>query len=564
MTRMEAGFFLVSMPNAANQTLLRLTLCGRFAVTAADGRDLTPKSNKAQGLLALLATSPDLTRTRRWLEDMLWSDRAPEQAAGSLRQALADVRRTLGPALAALQSDRQKVWLRREAVTVDTTSNPQAELLEGLDIRDPAFESWLRAEQLQRMTARPLTTVQVIPPAPRQTTMPPIRRPDWRHPVVVLHRLRNGTEAPSLMEDLFIDCAALSLREALGIAVFTQTPKPPQPNTIEVAVQSFAVGPAKHLRLRAVELDSGRLLWSGQSGAIGKPGALDDVEIIHFANQVVEVLGDALTLRPHTSGATDALALQRLAVRKLWSMDPARMAEAETLLAVSDQIAPRGLISAWRAQLRVFRLIERHSGDPQTLRAEAFEFCRQALEREPNNSMVLAVVAYARSTLDRTPLAAAELARRSVAMNPNNPLAWDSLSIAKMFAGQLAEAHELALKVQRMGALTPNKFWWDMGLCITATVTRQEALAARMAESSLAQAPDFRAALRYVVALNAGMGNEAIALAAAQKLQSVDPSFTLDAMAHDPSYPVESLRGSGLLQSDRIRDLPLAPQKPLN
>jgi hypothetical protein len=433
------------------------------------------------------------------------------------------------------------------------TEAPTPEFLEGIDVRDPEFGLWLRLERLRRQTPRPVDPGPVADlPLP---VTPTLRRNASSRPIVVMLRSQPASDALALLEDLLIDCVGLSLREVLGMHVYSRRPAHLPARWIEVSVQAFVTGTGKRgLRVRASEGETGRLLWTGGSAPLPASGPVaDDLETILFANQVVEALGDALTLTPASGVPKDALAVQRLAMRKMWTMQPGRMAEAEALFDLAEQMEPRGLIKAWQAQLRVFRMIERHEGTDPAMREEALELCHQAMEREPNNSMVLAVVAYARNALDRDPLASVELAKRSVRINPVNPVAWDSLSIAKLYSGHLSEAHEIAQRVQKMGAMRPNRFWWDMGLCVTAALTGNESLALQMARLSSAQAPEFRAPLRYIVALSAAHNAPEVALAAAERLRRLEPSFTFERLAHDPAYPVGALRRSGLLQSDRIR-----------
>ena len=532
---------------------LTIVLSGRFAAISPDIGDVTPVGAKSQALLALLATSPDRTRTRRWLAEKLWSDRGPEQASGSLRQALTDIRAALGSHSGVLGADRQKVWLTPALVTVEVTEAPSPEFLEGIDVRDPEFGIWLRLERLRRHTPRLPEAAGFAEGAPNPAAW--LRRGLAVRPQVIMLRSQPASDALALLEDLLIDCVALSLRETLGLHVFARRPSQLPQRWIEVSVQAFVTGTGKRgLRVRASEGESGRMLWSGGSAPLPASGPMaDDLETILFANQVVEALGDALTLTPASGVPNDALAVQRLAMRKMWTMQPGRMAEAEALFALADQMEPRGLIKAWQAQLRVFRMIERHDGTDPAMRDEALELCAQAMEREPNNSMVLAVVAYARNALDGDALASVELAKRSVRINPVNPVAWDSLSIAKLYSGHVAEAHEIAQRVQKMGAMRPNRFWWDMGLCVTAALTGNESLALQMARQASAQAPDFRAALRYIVALSAARDAPEAAMAAAERLRQLEPAFTFHAMAHDPAYPVGALRRGGLLKSDRIR-----------
>lgn len=84
----------------------------------ADGGDHCPRSRKARALLGYLAVAPDRSATRDRLADLLWTDRAPEQARGSLRQALADIRQAVG-GVAMLDADRQRVALHGAGLLTD-------------------------------------------------------------------------------------------------------------------------------------------------------------------------------------------------------------------------------------------------------------------------------------------------------------------------------------------------------------------------------------------------------------------------------------------------------------
>jgi hypothetical protein len=131
-----------------------IRLVGVFEVRDDSGRDCTPRGAKARAILAMLCQTPDRRRARRWLEARLWSDRGPEQASGSLRQALMEIRKSLGAEADCLETDRDTV--RLSGVTTDLeqaqTAAVQAlqsgrEFLEGIDIIDQAFEDWLRDER---------------------------------------------------------------------------------------------------------------------------------------------------------------------------------------------------------------------------------------------------------------------------------------------------------------------------------------------------------------------------------------------------------------------------------
>lgn len=134
---------------------LILDLGGPFRLRDAAGEELTVRSRKAQGLLALVGTAPSLRRSRPWLQDKLWSERGAEQGSASLRQCLTEIRTALRAHRGCLRTDSGWVALDAERVLVNTTvsdrdEDADVEFLEGLDIRDPEFENWLRGQRLSQ------------------------------------------------------------------------------------------------------------------------------------------------------------------------------------------------------------------------------------------------------------------------------------------------------------------------------------------------------------------------------------------------------------------------------
>lgn len=107
---------------------------------------------KNQGIIAMLALAPDHRRPRRWLARHLWSTFRDEQASANLRQALRKLRKMLGPCTGILQTRGDEVGLDCSRVTVDLFDAVQpkgsdAELLPGIEPRDPAFLAWLQQER---------------------------------------------------------------------------------------------------------------------------------------------------------------------------------------------------------------------------------------------------------------------------------------------------------------------------------------------------------------------------------------------------------------------------------
>ncbi len=78
--------------------MIDIRLLGSFEARQSDGAPIRPPGRRSLALLACLAVEP-----RPWprteLAALLWPDREPEQARGSLRQELLRLRNAFGPVL---------------------------------------------------------------------------------------------------------------------------------------------------------------------------------------------------------------------------------------------------------------------------------------------------------------------------------------------------------------------------------------------------------------------------------------------------------------------------------
>ena len=145
---------------------LSVTLLGEFEVRAADGAVRDVPGQKERALLAVLALPPGAPHSRDRLAGLLWSDRDDARARDSLKHALTRLRQALGPeGAAAIVADRQSVRLDAAATGVDVaafedllaTGTVEAseralalyrgDLLDGIGVRDAAFEEWLVVER---------------------------------------------------------------------------------------------------------------------------------------------------------------------------------------------------------------------------------------------------------------------------------------------------------------------------------------------------------------------------------------------------------------------------------
>ena len=534
---------------------LAVVLSGPFRLVGPDGRERVLKSAKAQGVIALLATAPGMRRSRVWLQDKLWSDRGRAQGAGSLRQALCDIRHALGNCAPALVSDRMTVSLDASQVHVIGPPEAPGEFLEGIDVRDPEFEDWLREQRCAAEAAGGMWPEADIPAgiSAGRASGATVRRP-----VVAFHCAGPPGSPSRLFEDLFVDVVSRSLSEALSVTVVAAVQSTGPGPRLDVMLQAYDCTAGEiGMRVRLVECDGNLIHWSGKKSVRVRGGPpVEEADILALGNQLIDALADALWRRASDRpGQRDANILGRLAIRKIFSMDDEALVEADGLLHQASDQDPCAVWLAWRAQLRVIRLVERHGAEEGLLRAEASGFVSRALELEPSNSVVLAGAANARLVLEDDLVACHELALRSVELNPANPLAWDALSNAKLYRGEAEASHLLAVKAQRLGSAAPHRFWWDMGRCLSAALTGRADEALKMAEQASALAPSFRPPLRYLTGLYARAERFEDARRTAEKLARIEPDFSTERLANDPTYPASVLRRAGLLDAARLREV---------
>lgn len=128
-----------------------INLFGPFSITSPGGRDITPNSKKARALVAMLALAPQGRRSRAWLQDRLWSDKAQKQGRASLRQLLSELRKHLDAAdCSFVETGGDDIALNLGQVSIDIHARrppSHYELLEGFDMDEPAFEEWLSEER---------------------------------------------------------------------------------------------------------------------------------------------------------------------------------------------------------------------------------------------------------------------------------------------------------------------------------------------------------------------------------------------------------------------------------
>ena len=139
---------------------MKIQFFGTFSVAWADDDEVRIRSAKLKALLALLATAPEGTRTRAWLQDKLWGRSGLELGRASLRQAIKNLRTIFNDDCDKIfDISTEQIQLRPSCF--DLVGGPgRGEFLESFDISEPGFEKWLRQQR-----SNPHQHLLLLPPA---------------------------------------------------------------------------------------------------------------------------------------------------------------------------------------------------------------------------------------------------------------------------------------------------------------------------------------------------------------------------------------------------------------
>ncbi|NYS24785.1 SARP family transcriptional regulator [Rhodobacteraceae bacterium 2376] len=502
-----------------------LRLMGPVRLLGPQGEDLTPRGQKARGVLALLGTASECRMQRSHLQDRLWSESAPQHGANSLRQTLHELRQTLGPdhraALARgpgwVGLDPQRVQVDLSPV-LDAVGQPQ-EFAADLDIPDPEFEDWLRDMRLHLEDAP--APVPVAPPPPERLRL-------------VVADLEGAAPQAAVLAAMVVHDAVGRASDLLPVDVQHVARLPEGGTGLGLGGMYSAAGDRVMLLLMLRDLATGRPLWTQNLVLPLDAGA--PVMRRAVASVIIGLLDGAQKL----PGPVPTMPL-----RDVFSHSRDRLLAADQQMAQFPALAESATGLSLRAHLRYTMVIERKAGDPQTRLDEANAFAARALERAPGNPMALAVASNLHSWRGDTG-GAMELARMACRISPDDELAHHALAQALMDAGRDRDAHTALLRA----SVGPLSILGPANLLLRRSAVQirlgRFAEAERLAEAALAHAPDNCASLRFLAALRFYRGDEAGAAEALGRLRALEPDFSLELMS-EPEYPVTTLRTMGLL-----------------
>ena len=525
---------------------MHVFLIGTFRLVDPEGKERSPSGTKACAIVAMLATATERRRTRRWLEAHLWSDREGEQASGSLRQALYQVRQALGPHAGMLKADREYVWI--EGLSTDIETDPAAVaqaveagrvFLEGIDIPDEAFEDWLVAERARFAPPdRPARK-----PGPKGAGALPflVQVSDFGGGTAGFLPAALSSEIARLIGDLAeIDIYHVSAgKSAIVMPV----------RGLRLTIESARFGAEIHLVATISNIAQRRVAWTRRARFPADPaGALDSAAFSRLAYEAAEAAHAALALAVEPDSETWAQGRQAQAVRAIFTFERSQLDRADRLLRESLEVRPSAQGWAWLAFLRQTEIIERTSTDKVRTQHEAEDAARRALAFPGRNSTVLALISQLNAMVSMDPQAAHATAEEAVAINPLNPYARYALAAANLRAGKFTEALAQGRVAADTAQGAQNGFFFE-GISALAALSLGDLDGCLQIYSGVShRAPNFRSALRPLTVLSLLRGDHARMQAHIAQMERIEEGFSLDRLLHDDGYPGVTLRSLGLLK----------------
>ncbi len=481
---------------------MRVTLFGQMQAEDASGRSVLPRSRKARAVLGVLALAAPKPVLRTKLTGLLWSQRAREQASGSLRQSVHELQRALGPGPGALlQAGRSHLILSDQGLWVDVCAVPSGTvsnrpglqvfrptLLDDLDGLDPVFDRWL-TEQRQRLTQVALAEAEAALVAESETDA----RIAAAERLLTIDRTHEGAWQALIRTHLELgDSTAARLafhRCSIALSFAGLVPSRETEALVRAPRGAYSGAPAKAVRLRVMPLrtldDRGPVdLLPGLAEEISAAVSCFRwiscfVEARHvpvadyLLDSTLQSVGkhiriivrlldlqagsDVIWARRFDRGLGDVLTLQgELAAETAAQIDPELLLREGERRISSAQPNPTAFDLTLRAIPAIYRL------DPGAFHA-AGEFLSAAAAMEPGNAAAHAWWAYWHLFLvgqawakdpDGAAHRAGELAERAVTLDPRDARALALVGHVRGFLHKRAE--EACALHERALSLNPN------------------------------------------------------------------------------------------------------------
>ena len=555
---MAFGFVNFSKAHLLGHGKLLIGTVGAFFVEGPEKEPLTPAGVQARAILAVIALSDRQRVSRRWLESLIWPERAPEQASGSLRQALTAIRRTFGVYADALYADRADVGFAADLVSVDMRdAQPTAlkklrsgkSLLEGMDIRSENFEDWLRQE---RAAAQALQRHENVDQeaSVASALLQPAKKYDPT--TLVTHAVGTTGALDAFVANAICAQLARTATDYVNIDVIHLDGAPAsmvQAPGSKCVIRAIHHGSTIRILARLTTEPLGKVVWTRElSFPDGDELAGIDAAAA-LALEVTEAIGEC---ELQASNLERANSMSLTALKDIFSFDPTRLKSADDLLARAHHLEPHAPRPALRALGKAFLALEDAAMDTEQLREDATFLVQDAMRTDPRNALALAFVADVYDLVFKDSNAALTFARGAIQKNPGTGYAYASLGGLELRRKNDKNAMKAADRARRQLSHTSLEVFALMRYCVASMSVGNFEAAMQAAEHAHRLAPNSRPPLRHLYALKLHAKDFEGARHILSILHVMESDFSMRFLREDPSFPAATLRAIGF---DKLSDV---------
>lgn len=528
---------------------LSIRLLGSFRVIDRDGTDRTPRGQKACALVAILALSPDYSRSRAVLQDKLWSRFAAPQASANLRQALSEIRHAFGPFADLLIANRRTVALSRIDISIDidgTGSVPQAtglELLEDVHVNDPEFEDWVRLERqrFQQNSHDPTGSYKIADSG----LLEPSRR------IKLAHKCSGGKEAQqdALLNSTVANLVMKDVRDRIAVEILTE-------EEVEYSDLYFQIESRMEPQggVLSVILHAGNaVLWSNAYFLDSRSGGIfQSPDIRRAVNDLSDAILDACIKIGKAGSGRKGFVDGLSAVQQMFRLGNVNIDGIDTQIGRAYEETEHPVFLAWKAYCRTFVA---ETGDQSALdnaTEDAVELLGNAFGSDPGNATIFAVASHVNGFLLKEYQVAHDFAERSLQLTPTNPLALIFLARSKSYLGDHQAGYELALMARSLVGFGPYRTFVDSVSGATALLSGRYDEAVRLTELVRRAAPGYKPPLHMLAPLYLKSGNQKKAQRVLEEIRRTEPDFDLIKLK-EAAGPGSAVVESGLLELPECR-----------
>ena len=492
---------------------LEIRLFGSFACQWNDGTVVDIRGAKHRAMIALLATAPNGTHTRAWLQETLWRRAGEEHGRASLRRALSDLRKIVG-------DDFDRIFRVTNAdiqlvpATFNVVGNKlDGQFAEGISVPEEGYAAWVHNKRKlvehdftlasQTGTARIVPRIAIIPFAPRSGGR------DERHLSDLIAQEVSRTLSRSRLIHVISHLSSRKLNGSLlDLDQIRET------LDVDYVVYGTIGADDEAYRIDAdfVDTSTGQIEWTRQvTGRVAELLA-DAGTLFELCTQIGQgILHASVEMaRSRPAGALRSHVLLMAAITYMHQHRLAGFARSRRFLEELISRKPRlSELHAWLGKWYILSIAQGWSTEPEKDLGVARDCTGRALDNNPDCPLSLTIDGMIRSgDLSNGPRVAEQF-DRAVRIDPNNALAWLMYSRLHMFDGNGEMALNFAQRACDLSPIDPFGYFFDIMKASALSICDDYDGALALAEKSIAANPRHTSSHRVRVIALGKMGREA-------------------------------------------------------